>query len=493
MTTNFNLESLIVPLQDDAVSTVSSSFIKMVKEKEDFVIYSLSEEPLYFSIVLKSSCNGQDESLYNGNLTNNTTYRFKPIKDGEYIINYTTSDNIERNHIFTHYPMLTKSFVKSLEKLLCDCGCDDKDSDDCQSKEAKRCLAYQELYGEMLLLFGLSRNLSSCDNNYNVLYNSFYNSLTFYKCDLFTLFCNKEVDIKIKGNNEYNEKLLKKIVSIMYLLLYFYEKEISNQTKEFLNYVNTKYNYKVIKEYILKTGIEVLEIEHLFMSSYYAGCGEEGTCTFGCIIYEGKYFEKQFDFELNEVVNGIYDNLLLKNNCSSEELYVNNLLYRDNEVRVIIKSITGTNPTSILPGESLSVNIIITGSKAVYTVINVPFIIDGITIGKYKLVFSKQVGEINNPPIINDIIKNLSNGEIYNFTVADFENNFIDQDGDILGKIVLVGDTSNFTLNTAPYMSGTIITRDNINKLTFTAPDSDQEQQLIVQWKAYDSRGLESN
>ena len=491
--TNFNTPTVfIVPLEGETNTGISSSFIKIVKEKENFVLYSLSEDPLYFTLSYKG-CTNQEELLYSGNLTKTTNYKFIPERDGEYAIRYTTSNEEEREHIFTHYPYLTASFIKDLERLLCDCGCDDNNEDDCRDAKGKRCIEFQNIYGEMLLLFGLSRTLSSCNSSYNVLYQALYNSLALYRCELYSLFCAKQLDIKLKDNSVYNESMLKKIASIIYLLLYFYEKEISNQEKEYLDFVDKKYNYKVIKKCVLKTEIDILEIEHLFMSAYYEGCTENGTCTFGCIIYEDNVFNKQFDFELNVLINGIYDTVNLKNVCGTTELFVNKLLYKDNDVSVLVKSATGVNPTQVLPGEIIPVNVVIRGSKAVYSVINVPFIIDGVTIGTYKLVFSKQDEETNTPPEITNIIKNLENGEVYNFTVADFENHFTDVDGDTLDIIVLVGDTSKFSLDGAAYISGTLITRNNINKLKFTAGTSNDPQQLVLKWKAYDNRGAESN
>ena len=491
MTTNFNLESLIVPLQDDAVSTVSSSFIKMVKEREEYVLYSLHLQPMYFSITYKG-CNGSEQFLFSGNLDKDTPYRFIPQQDGEYIIGYTTADDVERTHIFTHYPYLLSSIIKEIEKVLSDCDCKDKTKGgDCD--DASSCEEYISLTGELLLLFGLSRNLTACNGRYDVMFEALYNALSFYKCSLYADFCEKQVSVKLKDDYEYSDVLFKKIIAIIYLLLYFYEREISNQEREYLDYIDEKFNFKVIKNYILKAGVEILEIEHIFMSAYYKGCSEEGTCTFGCLVYDELQFDKQYNFEVNEVVNGIYDTLSLRNSCPQNELFVNNLLYKDDDLSVLARSAGNQNPTTVLPGEEALINVIIRGTKPRYSVINVPYVIDGVTIGKYKIIFSEVVVDINTPPVITSIVKILNNREVYNFTVSDFENHFVDEDNDILDKIVLIGDTSSFKLATAPYVSGTIITRDNINKLTFTAKDTDSEQQLVLNWKAYDSRGAESN
>ena len=64
--------------------------------------------------------------------------------------------------------------------------------------------------------------------------------------------------------------------------------------------------------------------------------------------------------------------------------------------------------------------------------------------------------------------------------------------GDTLDKIVLLGDTSRFTLDGIPYESGTIITKANITKLKYTPLDTDTNYDVLLQWKAYDNRGLSS-
>lgn len=490
-TANFNLEKvLVVPLQDDTVMASSSSFIKLVKQKEDYNIYSLSENPLYFSISVKS-CKGEEEVLYSGNLTKTTSYLFTPPKDGEYIIRYTTYDNKEGTHTFSHYPYLTSSFIEDLKRLMAEQPCKPKNS--CENSKETRCLDYQNLYGEMMLLFGLSRTLSSCNGSYNVLQQGLYEALALYQCELYSYFCAKQVDLKIKESSIYNENILKKIVSIIYLLLYFNEKEISNQEEEYLNYVDTKFDFKVIKDYVLKNGIDILEIEHIFMSEYYRGCTEGETCTFGCITYENVFFEEEYVFELDEVINSIYDTRILKNICGTNELYVNNLLYRDSDITVMIRSTAGTNPTTVGPGEEIPVNMVIKGSKKQSVTIVVPFVIDGVTIGKYTLIFKKATTNNNTAPIITDIIKVLDNRESYTFTTEDFKNHFTDPDNDDLESIVIEGDTSNFTLNGAPYISGTLITKNNITGLTYTANNVDNGYELVVKWKAFDSRGAESN
>ena len=82
--------------------------------------------------------------------------------------------------------------------------------------------------------------------------------------------------------------------------------------------------------------------------------------------------------------------------------------------------------------------------------------------------------------------------EVYDVIIEDFENNFTDVDGDTLDKIVLIGDTSRFTLDGIPYQSGTIITKANITKLKYTPLDTDTNYDILLQWKAYDNRGLSS-
>jgi len=137
--------------------------------------------------------------------------------------------------------------------------------------------------------------------------------------------------------------------------------------------------------------------------------------------------------------------------------------------------------------------------------LNIPVYYDGIYLGTnlspnyqisinanyaiYSLIVS--VPQINNPPVAEDIIVDLNNREDKVLDINMFLNHFSDIDGDTLAAVIIEGNTSNYTLNGLPIISGTQIPRSAIesNQLIFTAPDTDNYNEDATIWKAVDSAG----
>jgi hypothetical protein len=107
----------------------------------------------------------------------------------------------------------------------------------------------------------------------------------------------------------------------------------------------------------------------------------------------------------------------------------------------------------------------------------------------YSLVVS--VPQINNPPVATDIIIDLENREDKVLDIDVFLNHFSDIDGDSLAAVIIEGNTSRYTLNGAPLVSGTQIARALIesNYLVFHAPDTNDYNEDATIWKAVDSAG----
>ena len=118
--------------------------------------------------------------------------------------------------------------------------------------------------------------------------------------------------------------------------------------------------------------------------------------------------------------------------------------------------------------------------------------LDGTLLGKYSILFKESIDVINTPPVITNINKTINNRNAYSFTIKDFETHFIDADGDTLKSIILVGDTSRYTLNGIPYVAGTTIDRNNIENLVYTPLDTDTEYEVLVYWIGIDSRNAQS-
>ena len=459
---------------------------KVIKEKEQYRLYNNGEFSLFITIVLKG-CNQEEIPVLTANIESHANFLFIPEKDGEYIIIYSLVEE-EKQIIISHYPSILKAIVDGLTDLLGNCHIKTA----CLSTNQVIALKTQTVFNDVLLLFGLTRSIAACETNYNALYEALYNSMSFYNCNLFSLFCTKELDLKIQGQSPYNNEITKKIISIIFLIIYFYEKEITNQDVEFIKYLDEKYNIVELKKYILKTEVDILEIEHQFSAVYFNNCAEEVACDLNAFASITPYFEKNFTFNIGENLNGIYDTIVLKNISGKPQYFFNFALYKDNDFKVSLKAISSLNPTIVAPGQEIEVTTSFIGKKAVYTLLPISYMLDGTLLGKYTILFKESIDVINTPPTITPISKVVDNRTPYTFTIADFENNFVDADNDTLDKVILIGDTSRFTLNGIPYVAGTIINRDNIENLVYTPLSTDTEYEIVVYWIGIDSRGAQS-
>lgn len=463
----------------------TDKIVKMVKEKETYKFTNLLSEPIMYSIV-KKGCGSFIDNTNTGNIESNFDYTFIPEKDGEFIITFTTLEK-KQTLIITHYPTIIKSVIKGVNSALCshNCGCDD-----C-NEEGKHCLTYQNIFAESQLLFGLLKSIPTCEGK-DAIKSFLYHSIDVYKCDLFSLFCDKELNLKLKGTSEFSDVLTKKLIAINFLALYYYELWITNPSKEFVDYVNTKYKFKDIKECLLKTGIDVFILQTIW-DQITAPCDfDVPVCSVGCFKNKEEEGLLTYSFMVNTVLNGIFHTTTIRNTCSDSKLFMDRIIFRDNDLTIKIKNKSGNNPVEVHPGDFLDIDTIFIGTKHVPTVITVPFVYEGQLINTYQLRFN-QPEKPNTPPVITDIIKELDNRTPYSFTVSDFESHFTDADGDSLDRIVLVGDTTRFTLNGTSYLSGTEINRNNITQLVYTPNDTDDIYQLILNWMAFDSYGLPSN
>ena len=185
---------------------MNNTIINIVKVKEDYNIYNTSSNSVYYNITEKN-CEGTETVLLSGNIIEQSFTTFSPAKDGEYLLTFTNQEDITNHIIISHYPTLLNSFVKNIEELFCiedDCGCNDIEDINCIGKKARQCLKYQNVLSESLFLFGLTRTLSPCIENYNLLFNALYDNLDSNRCSLFSYFCDGQLDNKIKGTYVYN-------------------------------------------------------------------------------------------------------------------------------------------------------------------------------------------------------------------------------------------------------------------------------------------------
>jgi hypothetical protein len=483
---------LIDELLIDCPDMGTDKIVKMVKEKESYNFLNTLTTPITYSIV-KKGCSSFNSSVETGNIVASGNFIYTPEKDGEYRIDFLSTHptdeslNKKETLILTHYPTLIKSVIKNTKEALCDdgCGC----GGDCDSL-ANACLSYQNLFAETQLLLGLIRSMPNCEGK-DVVKLFIYLAIDLYKCDLFSLFCEKELELKLKGEAEFSSKLTKKLIAINYLALYFYELWITNPLEEFVKYHEDKYRFRYIKDCLLKAGIDIFALQTIW-DQLTTPCSEPPVCGPSCFTNSVTPDLHVYTFIVGTQLNGIYHTVTIKNNCSDSSMFIDRSIFLDDDFKVEVRNKSGTNPATVLPGGTLDLDIRFIGTKPQPSVINVPFKYKGQLINTYEIRFTNP-DTPNRPPVIVDIIKELDNRDPYTFTVLDFESHFTDPDGDILDRIVIVGDTSRFTLFGLPYASGTEINRNNITSLVYTPLDTDDLYQLVLYWMAYDSYGLPSN
>ena len=475
-----------------------ANILTILKQREDYILYNDSLFNGYLTIT-KSNCNGE-EQVVQVSLSSKSSYVFSPKEDGEYTVLISILDlvgdepaNNSQTVIITHYPFLINRVMIDVYKVLGNTNC--TPVEDCLTSETIDCLDSQNVYGELQLLYHLMKSINTCNGNSSVINDTITSAIETYKCEFIRLLCDKELDIKIRGKAKYSNEIFKKLVSITYLALYYYEREITNPAKEYVDFLNNKYNYNEIKKGINKSGVDTVVIENLFMEVFFFGCDSnepEEECTTACFNPIVIPQEKLKDFAVGEMVFGIYDTIELRNECLTTEYFINKEIYSDLNFSVSLKAQGNSNIAIIKPGETLLVDVVFKGTKPTYSLMTIPLKLDDVLINTYLIRFLVIVPEINHPPIISNIAIEFDNRKTYTFKVSDFEAHYSDIDGDPLGAIVLVGDTSRFKFDGLPYLSGTQITKPNITKLTHTPLDTDVSYDVIVHWRAYDSKGLSS-
>jgi hypothetical protein len=164
-------------------------------------------------------------------------------KDGEYVINITQNAVDTSITIKTYYTLLV-SAIEDIDLMLC--GCDCSDCDDCA----------QDCNEKLTTILKLLSYVSLTYPQYNISLDKVSETIgCLLGIDVSCLLVNE----KITGLSD-NTDLLKKIVSIYYLALYFTEK-IQSADDEEIDYVDTKYKFNIISPCISRLGIDITDVE----------------------------------------------------------------------------------------------------------------------------------------------------------------------------------------------------------------------------------------
>ena len=211
-------------------------------------VNTLSNQGVYpFSYTLsKVSCQEDITIIATGTISNNSNVIVFIKNDGNYLLNITDIyGSTPVNYIFPYYNNLLLYIIKSTEKVLCNCKCQE---DNCNDNIDLSCL------------------LSSVIN-YSLLYkesNEYLTQITnYFICRINeNLDCNN-INLLLYGKNNKNCGALVEDTLVMYFLsFYYYALSIADDADEVL-YVKNKYNSATILKCIKKLGVNLTDIENL--------------------------------------------------------------------------------------------------------------------------------------------------------------------------------------------------------------------------------------
>lgn len=191
--------------------------------------------------IVKNSCDASSV-LSTGVIAPGNTVTINFVTDGNYTINLNTV-NEEGSFTIKYFQNLLKSFITSVEKLLCGCSkCDDcEDCNECEDylKTLVQALAYTSLNAPDYQVYVDAINEESkCLLNEYVL------------CSL--------IKEKVRGNSSYKDVILYFLANY-YGAFYFREKFLATDAEE-IAYVTTKYKYLTISKCMKKVGLNPADI-----------------------------------------------------------------------------------------------------------------------------------------------------------------------------------------------------------------------------------------
>lgn len=216
----------------------------ITKVKEDYFVKNNTLFPLEVTLK-RTNCNTTLETLKTITLESNVETNielFHITGDiGVFVENESTY-----NTLIKMYNQYIRVIVNLVDKLLCDCGCDD--CDDCD----KECIKAKQF----LQLFSLFSAYFVINNPY---YDVYFKVVSKHlKCGIGVDLIKQIDSIILKGSVK-NEFYLKRLIAYYYLVLYIKE-SFQSHTKEEAEYIRDKYNYTKLVLCIKKLGINPEEV-----------------------------------------------------------------------------------------------------------------------------------------------------------------------------------------------------------------------------------------
>jgi|688.fasta_scaffold00217_17 hypothetical protein len=210
----------------------------ILRENNLFTITNTGVDLIYITVYVQTFCgSNQWDILIPEQSTDDVLQITLPNKDNLYKIVISDKKNSTETIYVSIYSEFLKSFVDSVNNILCGCPCEE--CDDCDKKEKDYLSAITKLL------------------SYNIINNGIYNQyLTAtndcIKCNI--LDSNQCVLMKetILGNAD-NTLLMKQLIAYYYLVFYYTDLSLNNGS----NIVTEKYNFNNIVKCIKKLGLDI--------------------------------------------------------------------------------------------------------------------------------------------------------------------------------------------------------------------------------------------
>jgi len=205
-------------------------------------------DELTYKLELLNGCYNYKEIIAETTLAISESIVFENLEDGEYRLTIV-QDSVETIVTLKSYVDLLKSLVNDTQLVLCDCNCscDNNCSSDCGNNCNNNLTTILKIVSFVALTYPLyNLSLEKVSEEIKCLLDE----------DISCLLINE----KVTGSSD-NGNLLKKVIALYYLALYFMEYEIMASDADEQEYVNEKFKFDIISVCISKLGVDISDVQ----------------------------------------------------------------------------------------------------------------------------------------------------------------------------------------------------------------------------------------
>ena len=203
-----------------------------------FTINTNGGNALYITVYIETFCNSFEwDVLIPEQFTNDILTIDLPNKDNLYKIVITDKEHLYNEHKIPIYTNFLKSYIEDVKYILCGCPCEN--CEDCNKEEKD----YLSVLVKMFAYNSINENL----------YNTYFNITNLcIKCDILDLNQCMLLNETILGDGD-NKELMKKTIAYYYLVFYFTDLKLNNNSQ----IITDIYQYKEILKCIKKLSINI--------------------------------------------------------------------------------------------------------------------------------------------------------------------------------------------------------------------------------------------